>query len=231
MSSEITEIWEQNIDKKEAEIRANRVLDSIRKYHPDADSVLELGVGLGVVLVHFKDFEQYGLDLHEEFIDSARKFLPDADLTVQSMDSFAYSRTFDIIFSVHECINEVKPFDNWKATFSQTKKHLNKDGLFIFDMRTMKHLEDMKNSVVKLEKKPSGYMYDNKIVDGNKLTWDTTYFTHVKDDLYRLEKDTYNELIYPVEEVERTLEQNFTILETVYFDDERKVMFVCQKDK
>ena len=229
MVSDLTEIWEKNVDKKAAKIRADRVLNAIRKYHPKSKTVLELGVGLGVVLFHFKKFKKTGLDLSKEYVKTAKKIIPDAKLIVQSMDNFKINEKFDVIFSVHECINEVKPFKNWESTFKHSHDHLNDDGLFIFDMRTQKHLEDMKKQTVKLEETPTGYVYDNAIVNGNKLTWDTTYFKKVKNNCYQIEKDRYDEVIYPVEKVKKSLSKNFKVLKSIFFDQNRRVMFICRK--
>ncbi|MFW6047028.1 MAG: class I SAM-dependent methyltransferase [Candidatus Woesearchaeota archaeon] len=229
MVSNLTEIWEKNVDKKAAKARAVRVLSAIKKYHPKAKTVLELGVGLGVVLFHFKKFDKYGLDLGKEYVKVAKKIVPNAKLFVQSIDRFQINETFDIIFSVHECINEVKPYKKWESTFKHAHKHLNDNGLFIFDMRTEKHLEDMKKQVVKLEETPTGYIYDNTIVRGNKLTWDTTLFKKVKNKLYEIEKDRYDELIYPVAKVKKSLTKNFKVLETIFFENKRKAMFICRK--
>lgn len=229
MVSNLTEIWEKNVDKKAAKIRADRVLNAIKKYHPKAKSVLELGVGLGVVLFHFKKFKKYGLDLGKEYVEVAKKIVPEAKLFVQSMDCFQINETFDITYSVHECINEVKPYKNWESTFKHVHEHLNDDGLFIFDMRTEKHLEDMKKQIVKLEETPTGYIYDNTIVRGNKLTWDTTFFKKVNNNLYEVEKDKYDEFIYPIAKVKKSLTKHFKVIETIFFENKRKAMFICRK--
>ncbi|MFA5176201.1 MAG: class I SAM-dependent methyltransferase [Candidatus Nanoarchaeia archaeon] len=230
MVSNLTEIWEKNIDRKAAKIRAERVLKVIKKYNPKAKVVLELGVGLGAVLFYFKNFEKYGLDLGKDYIKVARKIVPDAKLFVQSMDNFRINKKFDIIFSVHECINEVKPFKNWESTFKHSYNHLNKNGLFIFDMRTQKHLEDMKKQIIKLKETPTGFIYDNTLVQGNKLTWDTTYFNKYKNNFYKIEKDRYDEFVYSIDKVKKSLSKRFKIIKILFFEDKRKVMFVCRKN-
>ena len=230
MVSDLTKIWAKNVDKKAAKVRADRVLNAIKKYNPNAKNVLELGVGLGVVLFHFKKFKKFGLDLGKEYIKVAKKIIPDAKLFVQSMDCFKLNEKFDVIFSVHECINEVKPYKKWESTFKHAYQSLNEEGLFIFDMRTEKHLDDMKKQIVKLEKTPTGYIYDNTIVQGNKLTWDTIYFKKIKNDLYKIEKDKYAEFIYPIVKVKKSLIKYFKVLEIKFFEDKRKAIFICRKN-
>ncbi|MBR9700991.1 class I SAM-dependent methyltransferase [Candidatus Woesearchaeota archaeon] len=229
MTDSLTEIWEQNIDRKSAKRRADIVLSQIRKYNPKAKKVLELGVGLGFVLSHFKNFEKFGLDLGKEYIKVAKRIVPDANLFVQSMHNFKIKEKFDVIFTTDECINEIRPYSNWIATFRRAHAHLNKNGLFILEMPTKLYLENHKKRIVKLEETPSGFIYDNTYVKGNRLSWDTVFFKKLKNGLYRVEKDNYDEFIYPVKKVNADLKKKFEILRTQYFNKKENVILVCKK--
>ena len=228
-TSEQAKIWEKNLDRKAAKVRAERVLTQIKKYNPSAKKVLELGVGLGAVLVHFKRFEVSGLDLQKEYTQIAKKLVPKGKFYVQSMDKLHINDKFDVIFSVHECINEVKPYKNWEEVFAKSKNHLNKNGLFIFDMRTFEYLKNKKKEIVKLEKTPTGFMYDNTIIEGNKLIWDTTIFEKLKNGNYKIDNDKYFEEVYDVEKIKKSLNKYFKVLETKYFDNKQKLIFTCIK--
>ena len=227
---EQVKIWEKDIDRGAAKVRAKRVIEIIQKYNSKAKDILELGVGIGAVLDNFpKTYNLHGLDRQEEYINVAKKLIGQGKFYVQSMDKFKINKKFDVIFSVHECINEVKPFKNWESTFKCVKDHLNPNGLFIFDMRTQEHLEYKKKQIVKLEKTPTGYIYDNFAVEKNKLIWKTTFFTKVKSGLYKLGKDSYFEEIYPIEQVKKSLSKYFKVLKIIKFEKGQKVMFVCEK--
>lgn len=229
---EQAKLWEKNLNRKEAKIRAERVIKQIKKYHPYAKNILELGAGLGAVLVHLsKNYDVSGLDLQKEYIQIAKKILPKSNFYVQSMDKLNIPKKFDIIFSVHECINEVKPYRNWEQTFKKVSEHLNQGGLWIFDMRTKKHLEDKKEQIVKLEKTPTGYLYDDFDIKGNKLFWKTIYFKKIKDNIYKIEHDNYFEEIYDISKVERSLAKSFKILNKIPIKGGQTLMFVCRKNK
>jgi trans-aconitate methyltransferase len=192
---------------------------------------LELGVGLGAVLYHFKKFEKYGLDLGEAYVKVAKKVIPDAKFFVQNMVNFKINKKFDIIFTTNECINEVQPYANWEKTFRNVYGHLNDGGLFILEMPTEHYLDWHKNNCVELEEKPSGYLWDKTHVEGNKLTWDTIYFKKLKNGLYEVEKDKYYEFIHSAIKVKKSLEKNFKILKTIYFNNHENVIIVCRKLK
>jgi len=228
---ELAKIWEKNINKEEAKIRADRILKYVLKYYPNAKSVLELGVGLGFVLLHFNKYNKYGLDLSKEHLKIARKIVPDAKLFIQDMHNFKVKEKFDIIFTTNECINEVRPYENWELTFNSVFNHLNNNGLFILEMPTENYLKKHKEKIVELEETPSGYIYDKTHINDNKLTWDTIFFKKLKNGLYKIEKDNYDELIYPVKKVKQSLNKYFKILELSYFNKKENVIIVCRKGK
>jgi cyclopropane fatty-acyl-phospholipid synthase-like methyltransferase len=230
-TKEQVKIWEKDIDRRAAEVRARRILKIIQEYNPQAKEVLELGVGVGAVLNVFPEkYNLSGLDLQKEYVEVTKKLISRGKFYVQSMDKFKIDKKFDVIFSVHECINEVKPFKNWESTFRRVKTHLNSEGLFIFDMRTQKHLEDKKKQIVKLEKTPTGYIYDDFAVEKNKLIWKTTFFTKVEKGLYKLGEDSYFEEIYPIDKVKKSLSKYFKILKLIQFGKGQKAMFICRND-
>ena len=62
--------WDLIHNVQFAQDRALMVLKLIKKFNYNAKNVLELGVGTGNVLKHFKDtFKVYGLDIEQEYID------------------------------------------------------------------------------------------------------------------------------------------------------------------
>ena len=66
-TKEQVKIWEKDIDRRAAEVRARRILKIIQEYNPQAKEVLELGVGVGAVLNVFPEkYNLSGLDLQKE---------------------------------------------------------------------------------------------------------------------------------------------------------------------
>lgn len=228
-----TRVWFETIDKKEAKERADYVLRPISRYHESAKTVLELGVGLGTVLKHFvKKFEVYGLDLSKEALKYARKEISKGKFFHSSMNNFKIDRKFDVIFSVHGCVNELGKFSNWESTFKQVHEHLNNDGLFIFDTSTPKILEHFKKKKETTCKKYFNgkyFIYFGAIVKKNILTWDYKIFEKIGKGKYKLHEDNWNETLYSVEKIKSTLSKRFKILETTLMDERKDVLFVCRK--
>tara|TARA_Y100000034_G_scaffold122983_1_gene169154 strand:- start:438 stop:1130 length:693 start_codon:yes stop_codon:yes gene_type:complete len=222
------DFWNQITSHKGAKSRANSVLKRIRKYSPNAKSVLELGVGNGLVLSLFpKKYSLSGLDVEKKFVDLSKKRMPRAHLFTASMHNFKIKKNFDVVFSVYDSINFLENINQWKQTFESVYNHLNEKGLFIFDMFLPVILEKAKEWV-KFSEEPFGYMIDTGIVKGNKLTWDFKIFEKKKK-LYEMHQFLFHERIFLVEDIKKSLNKYFEILESKKIDDDLRILFICRR--
>lgn len=81
--------WESLKSKERGEERADYVLKPLNRYHKNARNVLELGCGIGEVLVNLpKRLIVYGLDIEEDYVEACRRRIPDARFFVSSMHDF-----------------------------------------------------------------------------------------------------------------------------------------------
>lgn len=228
--------WESTTSEEVARERARYVLKPISEYHKQAKKILEIGCGLGEVLVNLPErYTIYGLDIGKDYIEVCKKKIPEGKFFVSSMHNFKIDEKFDVIFSVY-AINFLKDFAQWKSTFKTVNEHLNKDGLFIFDVYTPKMLRDTLQSLQKHDRSTSsvkefskGYYYEKEIVKGNTRILDTGIFERLPNGLYQLNKYRRKERIYPVAKMKNALSEHFDILETNLREEGRKILFVCRK--
>jgi len=228
--------WEFVTAKERAKERAEYVLKPINQYHKKAKKILELGCGIGEVLVNLpKKYIVYGLDIERDYIEVCRRKIPSGKFFVVSMHNFKIGEKFDVIFCVGDAINYLRKFAQWELTFKSVRNHLSDGGLFILEMETPRILKDnnpygckkMVTSPVREFSK--GYYYDIGIVKGNILTWDVRIFERLPNGLYQLNKYEFAETIYPVARVKKALSKHFVVLETNPMEKGRIVVFTCRK--
>src|SRR5437588_3219313 len=113
----------------------------IRRHAPGARTVLELGCGTGSILRQlWTHYEVTGVDLSEEMLERAAKKTPGIPLFRADMRTFDLGERFDVVLCVYDSINHLLRFDDWKAVFAGAHKHLNENGVFIFDINTQRRL-------------------------------------------------------------------------------------------
>jgi len=230
MKKHFVEFWEHITSMDKAKQRAEKIIQIIEKYHNQAVKLLELGVGIGVVLKNFPEkYSVAGLDIEKEYIEYCKRNFPNNKFIQSSMHDFSLKEKYDVIYSVYDSINFLSNFDQWTTTFLCVKKHLNEQGLFIFDMYTPKVLDDKKTLQPTCQVESMGYSIDRGIVRDNLLEWEVILFEHKKENQY--EKHTFNfyERIFPISKVENELCKYFEIIKKELYEEGNKIRYVCRK--
>lgn len=229
-SKHFVHFWETIADEEEARKRAAYVLESINKHNRGAKKILELGVGIGGVLACLpRKFLVYGLDTEEEYIDVCREKIPEGKFIVSSMHDFKIDEKFDAIFAVHDSINFLESFGQWKSTFETVSNHLSEDGLFIFDMYTPKALTDFKEREATTRDFPDGSLHEEVAVEGDMLTWIFSVSDETRGGPQEVYEYRWKEIVHPVKKVKSALSNHFTVLEKKLMDEGRRMLFVCRR--
>lgn len=109
----------------------------IKKYSSNkVRTILDLGCGTGNHALHFtkKGYQIYGIDLSAEMIKVATsKNIPNAQFQVGNVVDFNLKKKFDVVLSLFDVLCYQTSNQALEQTFKNIKKHLKKDGLFIFD--------------------------------------------------------------------------------------------------
>lgn len=218
--------------QKGAKLRALSVLKYVRKYKLAPKNILELGVGNGNVIKHMpKKVNLYGLDINKKYLKLAKTKAPTLKTVHSSMHNFKTKQEFDLIYCVFDSINFLQNFTRWKQTFKVVKNHLSEEGLFIFDMYTPKMLEHQKNNPPSFYKEKFGYVIDEGIIRGNKLTWIFRIFEKQKGNNYKLWTEKFEERIFTEKQVEAELKEHFKILKKETIEDGLKVIYVLKNGR
>jgi SAM-dependent methyltransferase len=222
-----SEFWDKIHNVEFAKERALMVLKLIKEHCPKTQNVLELGVGTGNVLKHFKDtLNVHGIDIEQEYIDLCKQKIPKGNFFVQRMENFDIDKKFDVIFCVYDSINFLEDLNQWEQTFDTVKKHLSKDGIFIFDMYLPIILKEYEEKVGWHQEFDFGLVTSTPIVKGNYLQWklkiiekNKPFFEHVYD---------FWERIYSVKDVSPLIKKRFKILHKQKITDDKRILFVCK---
>jgi SAM-dependent methyltransferase len=228
--------WESTTNGEVARERASYVLKPISEHHKQANKILEIGCGLGEVLANLPErYTIYGLDVEKDCIEVCKNRIPRGKFFVSSMHNFKIDAKFDAVFSVYS-INFLKDFDQWKSTFRVVSKHLNRDGLFIFDVYTPKMLKDTLQSLKRGGRSTSsfrefskGYCYEKETVRDDTRILDAEVFERLPNGLYQLSKYRRKERVYPIRKMKSALSEHFDVLEANLREGGRKILFVCRK--
>jgi SAM-dependent methyltransferase len=238
--AEFAAFYDQIMGDRSAEVE--RVRNYIRRYHPSARSLLELGCGTGAMLAGLAaDLAVTGVDQSPEMLAMAfHRGLP-AELVQADMTAFSLGTRFDVVICVFDTLNHLARFESWCEMFERVHEHLADDGLFFFDVNTIGRLRglwrgpafaaDFGENTMIMDVLPGG-PGDNGA--GELSSWTVRVFERVGGDTFRLHAERIPELGVPLATIRAALAANFDLLEETGLDggpatdESGRAFFACR---
>jgi len=216
---------------------ANFTRSLIARHKPEAKTVLEIACGTGAILGFLADaYEVTGLDRSQQMLALARKKLPHIRFYRQGMTRFSIAKQFDVIVCVFDSLNHLLGFGEWKKVFRQVALHLDKDGLFVFDVNTLGKLRRLTNASA-WSREFDRDLVIIKVNGGRRgiFEWDVKIFEHEERDNYKLSQETIRELALPHKRILTALRDRFKQVKVIDpggarpSDQSERLYFVCKK--
>ena len=195
-------------DQKES---AKQIYKLIKKFHPAAQSVLELGCGTGSYLQHLsRHYNTTGLDQSCVMLSIARKKIPKAELYQTGMLEFKFNKRFDVIICMNDTFNHFLKVLDIKKLLLKVYEHLAENGILIFDINTEHKLNTLSESPPIIHQFGSSYFITNvSRVKKDMYEWDLRIFEHTKDNNYKLYEELLYERSYTISHIESYLTKSF----------------------
>jgi len=216
--------------------RAKFLIELIREHNPSTKDILELACGTGAIMkILEKNYNVSGIDISKKMLSIAKKKLKSRRLYNQKMESFHVNSFFDTIICIYDSINHLKKISDWDRTFKRVKKHLKQGGVFIFDMNTLRKLNDLSN-------KPTTVSYFEDNIMLLKVTkekpsifnWNLKIFEEYKKEKNRLHEENIKETSFPIKKIKKILSNyfsNISIIDSkmrVASENSDRVYFICK---
>lgn len=155
----------------------------IKKYSTrKSKAILDIGCGTGVhdIQLAKKGYSIVGIDLSSEMIKIAQtkaSGIKELKFSKDSAESFDLGKTFDTAISIFHVISYQSSNKSLLQTFNNIYRHLNKNGLFIFDFwygpgvvtdKPRKSIKRFSNNEILISRKANPVLFPNEnLVDVN----------------------------------------------------------------
>lgn len=107
---------------------------------PDAQSLLDLGSGTGMIMRQLAQAggleTLVGVEQSAGMIEQARRNFPEGEFVQGDIRDFTVDRQFDVVTCLFDTINHLPAAEDWEKTFDGAAAHLKPGGIFLFDMVT-----------------------------------------------------------------------------------------------
>ncbi|HEX7042266.1 MAG TPA: class I SAM-dependent methyltransferase [Patescibacteria group bacterium] len=209
----------------------------IKKYHPTSKKLLEIACGTGNMLKAFNQTHTiYGLDISKDMINIAKSKLPKAKLYVKDMTNFNLKKKFDVVLCFYDAINHLISFKSWEKMFLQVSNHLDKNGIFIFDLTTMYRMIQRSKDPI-LVSKHKNMIITAFVTRVDKYTFKSRFQIIKKNDQQKWSciEEYVVENCFEIEKVKKSLKKFFKIEEvfdyyqSVPTSKSKILFFICRK--
>ena len=182
----------------------------IKKYVPDAKSVVELGCGTGTMTKKLANagYDVIGLDLSEDMLSVAMSENYDSNILYikQDMTQIDLGSKHDVFVSVGDSVNYITDKEDLVKVFEGVKEHLKDDGAFIFDLKTKHLYESIGDSVIADNRDDMAMIWENSFKD-NINEYLVTVFTEQEDGSFERFRELHRQRAYSIEEIEDAMSQ------------------------
>jgi ubiquinone/menaquinone biosynthesis C-methylase UbiE len=149
-----------------------------------------------------KGREITALDISDDMLAAAQEKAFDSRLKInflnQNMSDFELNRKFDLVFSFCDGYNYLIEEESLANSFNRVFKHLNDDGVFIFDISTKHKLRDIiGGNTFTMNDEKLCYIWDNYYEDDILEMYITFFVTEGK--LYKRIDETHMQRAYNIE--------------------------------
>ncbi|WP_304508299.1 class I SAM-dependent DNA methyltransferase [Anaerotignum sp.] len=209
------------------------------------ESVIDLGCGTGNVTIPLTKagFSVFGVDISEEMLAEAQRKAFSEGLSIpffcQDMVEMSLPYQVDCILSLCDSLNYLTEEGELSAAFSAVKRHLNPNGLFLFDMNTeYKFKEALGEKTYAAMTEDAAYFWENSFDEEERINeYYVSFFIRQKNkETYERVEEYHYERAYSLEEVKKCLKENDFELLNVYDgysfertkEDSQRYFFVAQ---
>ena len=214
------------------------VEDCINEHKPETKTILETACGTWEVARELisKKYKVTGLDISEKMLEKAEKNLNKKDLVLADMTNFNLDKTFDAILCNYNSICHLLKWEQWQAFFDMSSKHLEKDGLLVFDINTLYEFDNITNDFAQFY----NFEEDTVSLEMNKKDWIYEWLVKIfkksSEGKYDLIEEVVRENSFPINKIKKELKEKwFKILEMIDYHygevtaQSERVYFICKK--
>ena len=205
----------------------------------DPDSVCELACGTGNItsIMERRGYKMCGVDISADMIEEARRKLRRTELICQNMASFVPDKKYDAFLCMIDGINYVIAPKSVFEVFSNVRKSLNDDGIFIFDVSSRYKLKNIIGDETFIHsERDIFYSWQNRYIERYNISDMYLNFFVEQGDMYERFEERHLQRAYSERELRALLKEagfsNIRVYDELSFDAPTKkserLVFVCK---
>ncbi len=185
------------------------IISLLNKYNIKQGNLVELGCGTATLslLLEQEGYHITGIDNSPDMLSiAAEKLTPNShiSLQLQDMSDLTLEGTYDAFFCVCDSLNYLVTKEDILHTFQGIKAYLKKDGIFLFDLKTLHFYQNVLGDQTFCDhQEDCSYTWENSFFEEDNVNqYDLTIFVRQSDtNLYQKYNEVHHQRGYELEEI------------------------------
>ncbi|TFB24869.1 class I SAM-dependent methyltransferase [Filobacillus milosensis] len=214
----------------------------------EVSHVLEVGCGTGELALKLsnKGYDVTAFDVSCEMIEVAQQKAKVQNSNCQffqgEASSFDINQSFDLVVSYCDVLNYIVEPSALNKTFKNIFKHLNDDGIFIFDVHSIAYVDWLIEREIfsEIREEITHIWLCEPGMNEGEIQHDLTFFVQRENQLYERYDEQHVQRTYPVQYYKQVLNDIGFEKVDIYYDfhveenekaeeDADRIFFVCSK--
>lgn len=216
----------------------------IKKYSSENEVVADLACGTGNLSeqMYRLGYDVIGIDMSQDMLNEALEKKYDRELDIsylcQNMTELDLVGAADVIICVLDSLNHLNSEEELARTFERVSMFTCDGGLFIFDVNTLyKHRQILGNNSFVYDMEGLFCVWQNELSGDDSVTVTLDFFEEQADGKYERFSESFKEIVYGEEKIDKLLEKNcFEILgkyddfsESPLKEKSQRALYVCRR--
>lgn len=185
---------------------ATKLKPFLKKWGVQTHYDLACGTGVFVNGITKLGINSSGSDISKEMIKIAKSNYSFLDFEIKDMTNFRLKKPVDFITCIYDSVNHLLRFKEWEAMFKSVFNNLNNSGKFLFDINTLKKINNV-NSINCTSKDKYVLIQKTNSVRENKCIFNIEWFWKSKNGLYRRYQERVKETSFPYKKIKKSLKK------------------------
>ncbi len=208
-------VYDQFMDNIPYKDWSQYILKLLHDYNVNNGALVELGCGTATIaiLLEQQGYQITGIDISADMLSIAAEKLPYGScitLLLQDMSDMTLVETYDAFYCVCDSLNYLLSTEDILHTFQSVKAHLKRDGIFLFDLKTIHFYKDILGDQVFCDhQEDCSYTWENNFFEEDNVNqYDLTIFVkEYSSGLYKKFNEVHHQRGYSLEEIIDLLKQ------------------------
>lgn len=216
------QVYDELMDNIDYDGWCKYILKLLKMNNVNEGIVLDLGCGTGNITTRLSDegYDMIGVDYSQEMLNIAmEKRGSDESILylLQDMREFELYGTVAAVVSVCDSINYITEYEDLVQVFKLVNNYLDPNGVFIFDLKTIKNFKDIGDSVIAEDREDCSFIWDNYFdEDENINEYQLSVFVKGEDDRYDKYSEIHYQRAYKIEEIKAALKEAGMVFQCAY---------------